>query len=127
MSDDGYQYIYERYDQAGRFYVVRKLAPDDLSYVLVMMPTGQGVGGVRCTGVGIGEVEVPDHRVFLATTARQGLVIQAPAGDGLATEAEFPLPCDAESCSARWDHQSWISVTCAPRGGGAAKRARSSC
>ena len=39
----------------------------------------------------------------------------APAGEGLATEAEFPLPCDTQSCSARWDHQSWISVTCVPR------------
>ena len=46
---------------------------------------------------------------------RGSLVIQAPAGDGLATEAEIALPCETESCSARWDHQSWISVTCTPR------------
>jgi hypothetical protein len=36
-------------------------------------------------------------------------------------EAEFELPCDAESCSARWDHQSWISVTCVPRDGSGKK------
>ena len=52
---------------------------------------------------------------------RNALVIHAPAGEALATEAEFELPCDAESCSARWDHQSWISVTCVPRDGGGKK------
>jgi len=26
-----------------------------------------------------------------------------------------------ESCSARWDHQSWISVTCTPRDAGGKK------
>jgi hypothetical protein len=25
------------------------------------------------------------------------------------------LPCAMESCSARWDFQSWISVSCTPR------------
>jgi len=49
---------------------------------------------------------------------RGSLVIQAPAGDGLATEAEIALPCEAESCSARWDHPSWIAVACTPRDAG---------
>ena len=45
------------------------------------------------------------------------LVIQAPTGDGLSTEGEITLPCETESCSARWDHPSWIAVTCTPRDG----------
>ncbi len=119
-GDDGYRYLYERYDQAGRFYVVRKAAHDDFSYALVMMPTGQTfiVYGVP--------VWASEKSRFLSIAcslqpARGTLSIQAPAGEGLSTEAEFPLPCDKESCSARWDHQSWISVTCVPRESGGKK------
>src|SRR5262249_55604926 len=36
-GEDGYHYLFERYDQAGRFYVVRRSAQDDFSYTLVMM------------------------------------------------------------------------------------------
>jgi hypothetical protein len=119
-GDDGYHYLYERYDQPGRFHVVRKLAPDDLSYALVMMPTGHVF-----TAYGA-PVWTSEKNKFLTIgcslqPARGTLVIQAPQGDGLATEAEFPLPCDSESCSARWDHASWISVICTPRDAGGKK------
>src|SRR5215831_7241394 len=40
-GETGYRYLFERYDQAGRFYVVRKIMPDDLAYVLVMIPSGR--------------------------------------------------------------------------------------
>ena len=116
-GDDAYHYLFERYDQAGRFYVVRKSSHDDFSYTLVMMPTG------RLFTVYGAPVWTSDKSRFLTIActlqpARGNLIIQAPAVETLTTEAEFPLPCEAESCSARWDHQSWISVTCAPRGGG---------
>ena len=42
------------------------------------------------------------------------LIIAAPSGEVLTTEAEFPLPCEEQSCSARWDFQSWVSVSCTP-------------
>lgn len=119
-GDGGYHYLYERYDQAGRFYVVRKSASEDFSYALVMMRTGEIV-----TVYGL-PVWASEKSRFLSVACslqppRGSLRIQAPAGEGLATEAEFPLPCDAESCSARWDHQSWISVTCTPREAGGKK------
>ena len=119
-GDDGYRYLYERYDQAGRFYVVRKAAGEDFSYSLVMMPTGQ-----TFTVYGV-PVWASEKSKFLSVACslqppRAALVIRAPAGEGLTTEAEFPLPCDRESCSARWDHQSWISVTCVPRESGGKK------
>ena len=119
-GDDAYHYLYERYDQAGRFYVVRKSALEDFSYALVMMPTGQ-----MFTVYGA-PVWASEKSKFLTIAcslqpARGTVLIQAPAGDGLATEAEFSLPCDTESCSARWDHQSWISVTCTPRDAGGKK------
>jgi hypothetical protein len=119
-GDDGYHFLYERYDRAGRFYVVRKSSQADFSYTLVMMPTG------RLFTVHGAPVWASEKTKFLTIACslvppRNNIVIRAPAGDDLVTEAEFPLPCDAESCSARWDHQSWISVTCTPRGGGGKK------
>jgi hypothetical protein len=112
-----YQYLYERYDQAGRFYVIRTPAHEDFSYTLVMMRTG------RLFTVHGAPVWASDKSRFLTVACsllppRGSLVIQAPAGDGLATEGEIALPCETESCSARWDHPSWISVACTPREAG---------
>jgi hypothetical protein len=119
-GDDGYHFLYERYDQAGRFYVVRRSSHDDFSYMLVMMPTG------RLFTVYGAPVWTSEKTKFLTIgcslqPARAQLVIHALDGTELTREAEFELPCDTESCSARWDHQSWISVTCTPRDGGGKK------
>ncbi len=119
-GDDGYHFLYERYDQAGRFHVVRKSSHDDFSYTLVMLPTG------RLFSVYGAPVWTSEKSKFLTIgcslqPARNALVIHALDGTELAKEAEFELPCDTESCSARWDHQSWISVTCVPRDGSGKK------
>lgn len=119
-GDDGYHYLYERYDQAGRFYVVRRSAPDKLSYELVMLPTG------RLFTVDGAPVWASEKSRFLTIGCslqppRGSLVIHAPDGVEIAKEAEFELPCDSESCAARWDHQSWISVSCTPRDGNGKK------
>ena len=113
-GDSAYQYLYERYDEPGRFYVIRTPAHEDFSYTLVMKRTG------RLFTVHGAPVWASDKSRFLSVACsllppRGSLVIQAPSGDELATEAEVPLPCETESCSARWDFQSWISVACAPR------------
>ena len=120
FGDDGYHYLYERYDQAGRFYVVRRSSHDDFSYTLVMMPTG------RLLTVYGAPVWASEKSRFLTIgcslqPARGALVIHAVDGAELTKEAEVELPCDSESCSARWDHQSWISVTCTPRDGSGKK------
>ena len=113
-GDSAYQYLYERYDQAGRFYVIRTPAHEDFSYTLVLMRTG------RLFTVYGAPVWASDKSRFLTVACsllppRGSLVIQALAGEALATEAEIPLPCETESCSARWDHPSWVAVTCTPR------------
>ncbi|MDI1283579.1 MAG: hypothetical protein PSV46_04220 [Reyranella sp.] len=113
-GDTAYQYLYERFDDPGRFYVVRTPAYEDFSYTLVMKRTG------RLLTVYGAPVWASDKSRFLSVACsllpeRGTLTIFAPSGDGLATEAEVPLPCAMESCSARWDFQSWISVSCAPR------------
>lgn len=113
-GDRAYQFLYERFDDPGRFYVVRTPAHEDFSYTLVMKRTG------RLFTVYGAPVWAQDKSRFLTVAcsllpARGALTIQAPSGDGLVTEAEIPLPCAVESCSARWDFQSWISVSCMPR------------
>lgn len=119
-GDAAYWYLYERYDQAGGFHVVRTQASDDFSYTLVTMRNGGQVT------VHSAPVWASDRSRFLTIACsleppRGQLHIQTPAADGPTTEAEFPLPCDKESCSARWDHESWISVTCTPREAAAKK------
>ncbi len=113
-GDTAYQYLYERFDDPGRFYVVRTPAHEDFSYTLVMKRTG------RLFTVYGAPVWASDKSRFLTVACsllpeRGALTVYTPSGDGLATEAEFPLPCATESCSARWDFQSWISVSCTPR------------
>lgn len=113
-GDAGYQYLYERYDDPGRFYVVRTPGPDDFAWTLVMKRTG------RLFTVHGAPVWASDKTRFLTVAcslqpARGTLSIFAPSGDALPTESEFELPCATESCSARWDFQSWISIACTPR------------
>lgn len=113
-GDAGYQYLYERFDDPGRFYVVRTRGLDDFAWTLVMKRTG------RLFTVHGAPVWASDKTRFLTVAcslqpARGTLSILAPSGEGLATEAEFELPCATESCPARWDFQSWISIACTPR------------
>ena len=113
-GDGSYGYLYERFDDPGRFYVVRTPAYEDFYYTLVMKKTG------RLFVVHGTPVWSSDKSRFLAVGCsalppRGTLTIYTPSGDGLATEAEIELPCTTESCSARWDFQSWISIACTPR------------
>ncbi len=112
-GDTAYQYLYERYDDAGRFYVIRTPAHEDFSYTLVMKLTG------RLFTVYSSPVWTSDKSRFLTVACtllptRGSLAIHKPSDDGLALEAEIELPCGMESCAARWDFQSWISVSCMP-------------
>ena len=114
-GDTAYTYLYERYDEAGRFYVVRTPAYEDFSYTLVMRKTGKQV-----TVYGT-PVWAQDKSRFLTVACsllpeRATLTVHVPEGDGLRVEGEIALPCGTESCSARWDHASWISVSCTPWG-----------
>ncbi len=87
-GDGAYRYLYERYDQAGGFHVIRTQARDDFSYTLVLMRTG------RLFTVHGAPVWASDKSRFLTVACsllppRGSLVIQTSAGDGLATEAEI--------------------------------------
>ncbi|MGQ0582620.1 MAG: hypothetical protein ACT4O6_11840 [Reyranella sp.] len=113
-GDTAYQYLYERFDDPGRFYVVRTPAYEDFSYTLVMKRTG------RLFTVHGAPVWASDKSRFLSVACsllpeRGALTVYKPSDDGLAVETEIALPCAMESCSARWDFQYWISVSCTPR------------
>jgi hypothetical protein len=116
-------YLYEQYDPTGRFYVVRRPAFKDFSYLLVMKATGK-----QYTVYGT-PVWSQDRTRFLTVACswvppRGSLTIHAPASGGIATEAEIPLrTCleETETCTARWDNPSWIAVTCT-RSDGSSRR-----
>lgn len=123
-GDAAYTYLYERYDEAGRFHVVRTPAYEDFSYTLVLRKTGKTVT-VYST-----PVWAQDKSRFLTVACslmngRGALTIHVPEDDGLRVEGEIALPCggpEPESCSARWDHAAWISVSCALLGGDGKRR-----
>jgi hypothetical protein len=113
-GDTAHVYLYERYDETGRFHVVCRPAFKDFSYTLVMRATGK-----QYTVYGT-PIWSQDKARFLTVACswmppRGTLTIHAPASGGIATEAEVPLPTcldETESCSARWDNPSWIAITC---------------
>jgi len=122
-GDTAHVHLYERYDEAGRFYVVRRPAFKDFSYTLVMR-----AGGKQYTVYGT-PVWSQDKARFLTVACswlppRGTLTVHAPASSGLAAEAEIKLPTcldETETCSARWDNPSWIAVTCT-RSDGSSRR-----
>jgi len=120
---DAHVFLYEDYDEAGRFYVVRRPAYRDFSYTLVMRATGK-----RYTVYGT-PIWSQDKARFVTVACswlppRGTLTIHAPASSGIATEAEIPLKTcldETETCSARWDNPSWIAVTCTRTDGSSRK------
>lgn len=114
-GDTGRQYLFERYDQAGPFYVLTTLEYEDHYYSLAMRQTGKLV---KVFGL---PVWASDRSKFLSVACvlhpevRGELTIYTPATDGIAKEAAFELPCVEQTCAARWEGAAWISVSCRPR------------
>jgi hypothetical protein len=119
-GDTGYAFLFERYDRVGRFYVVRRPAYEDNSYILVMTSSGQSYEVLGPP------VWSPGKSRFLTIACsglppRGSLSVHVPSREVVATEAEFDLPCNGAlgamlSCSGRWDHEARISVACVPQG-----------
>ncbi len=107
-------YLYENYDETGRFFVVRRPAFRDFSYTLVMKATGKSI---TVYGTPIWST---DRSRFLTIACswlppRGALTIHNREGGAITTAAEIPLPTcldETETCSARWDNPTWIAVTC---------------
>ena len=116
-------YVYENYDETGRFFVVRRPAFRDFSYTLVMKATGKSI---TVYGTPIWST---DRSRFLSVACswlptRGTLTIHHRAGGAITAEAEIRLPTcldESETCSARWDNPSWIAVTCTRMDGSSRK------
>jgi hypothetical protein len=116
-------YLYETYDETGRFFVVRRPAFRDFSYTLVMKATGRPI---TVYGTPIWST---DRSRFLTIACswlppRGTLTIHNREGGAIATAAEIPLlTCldETETCSARWDNPTWIAVTCTRTDGSSRK------
>mgnify|MGYP003334193024 FL=1 len=113
-GDTGAQYLFERYDQAGPFYVLSTSQYDDHHYSLVMRQTGRVI---KVFGL---PIWASDRSKFLSIACvrhpevRGELAIYTPATDGIAKEGAIELPCGEQSCAARWEGPAWISVSCRP-------------
>jgi len=107
-------FLFEREDEIGRFFVVRRPAFKDFSYTMVMTATGRSI-----TVYGT-PIWSQDKSRFLTVACswlppRGTLTVHARAGLEIKPEAEIALPTclnETETCSARWDNASWIAVTC---------------
>lgn len=116
-------YLYERYDDIGRFFVVRQPAFKDFSYTLVMSATGKAI-----TVYGT-PIWSPDKSRFLTVACswyppRGSLTLHMRANGGVTQEAEIALPTcldESENCTARWDNPSWIAVSCVRMDGSSRK------
>jgi hypothetical protein len=114
-----HMYLYEHYDEPGRFFVIRQPAFKDFSYTLVMSSTGKSI-----TVYGT-PIWAQDKSRFLTVACswlppRGTLTIHMPTNGDIVATAEIPLPTclnETETCSARWDNPSWIAVTCVPSDG----------
>jgi hypothetical protein len=116
VNKDAYFYLYERYDEVGRFYVISKVVHEDrLHYLLVSKKDGSSI---EVFGL---PVWSPDKSRFVAghCAASPGeMSIVGFAQDELRTEATFELPCDAGHCEFRWEESSTVVAMC---GAGARK------
>ena len=116
-------YLYENYDETGRFFVVRRPAFRDFSYTLVMKATGKSI---TVYGTPIWST---DRSRFLTIACswlppRGALTIHNREGGAITTAADIPLPTclnETETCSARWDNPTWIAVTCSRTDGSSQK------
>jgi hypothetical protein len=103
-------YLYEHFDEIGRFYVVQKAVHEDgPHYLLVSKEDGSSI---EVLGL---PVWSPAKSRFLAGSCRAGtgtMSIIGLAQDKPRTEGTFELPCDAGDCELKWDDPSTVWAAC---------------
>ncbi|MGH8431601.1 MAG: hypothetical protein ACREUF_14490, partial [Solimonas sp.] len=125
FSDEMYHYIYERYDEAGRFHVVRTNFYEDHVFTLVMTKTG------RLIDIPGRPIWSPDKARFAygvcdLLNGKDSLAILRPTGDGVTAELETTIPCGLGDCKLAWENVGALTATCLKSGdeGNAPKRVR---
>jgi hypothetical protein len=114
LGDGSYRYVYEKHDELGDFYVVRKNDYEDRYYTLVSSKTGRTFKAYS----------VPDwsfdsrrfvHGRCSAMNGPDTLYIMRRLPEGLLRlEASFPMPCNRPNgvCEFQWETDTAILVSC---------------
>ena len=111
LGDNLRLYLYERYDEAGGFHVVRTLYYEDHTYALIMRKTG------LMFTVPAAPIWSPDRTRFAygvcdLMNAKDDIAIMKVAGDGLQTESAGHMPCGMGNCALVWENASTLAATC---------------
>jgi len=110
VQKDALYYLYDHYDETGRFYVIFKAVHEDgPHYVLVLKKNGTSME------VFSRPTWSPDKSRFVAGHCGSGpgtMSIVASTPDGLRTEATFTLPCDMGHCELSWENSSTVQAVC---------------
>lgn len=111
FSDGMYFYIYERYDAAGRFHVVRTQFYEDHVFALVMTRTG------RLIDIPGRPIWSPDKARFAygvcdLLNGKDSLAIMHPTEEGVTAEIEATIPCGLGDCKLAWENAGALTATC---------------
>ncbi len=121
FGDDLHFYLYERYDEAGGFHVVRVYFYEDHLYALVMRKTG------KVFAIPALPIWSPDRTRFAygvcdQMNAKDDIAIVRVTADGLSTEIAGRMPCGMGDCKLVWEGNATLSATCEETEGQGGKR-----
>ncbi|MDP1752257.1 MAG: hypothetical protein Q8L22_22630 [Reyranella sp.] len=111
FGDDLHFYLYEKYEEAGGFHVVRVHFYEDHLYALVMRTTGKvfAIPGVPTWS--------PDRTRFAygvcdQMNAKDDIAIMRVTADGLGVEIADHMPCGLGECEIAWENAATLRATC---------------
>ena len=121
FGDDLHFYLYERYDEAGEFHVVRTYFYEDHLYALVMRRTG------KIYTIPGQPIWSPDRTRFAYSicdlmNGREELAVMSMSNDRPNLEAKSDLPCTLGNCKLIWENNTMVSATCEDPQGCGGKR-----
>ena len=121
FGDDLHFYLYERWDQAGEFHVVRTYFYEDHLYALVMRKTG------KIYTVPGRPIWSPDRTRFAYSVCdllngKEEMAVLSMSGDRPKEEAKVELPCLLGGCKLVWEGNTMVSATCEDPQGSGGKR-----
>lgn len=111
FGDDLHFYLYERYDEAGGFHVVRVYFYEDHLYALVMRNTG------KIFAVPALPIWSPDRTQFAygvcdQMNAKDDIAIMRMTTDGPSPEFADHMPCGLGGCKLMWEGNTMLVATC---------------
>src|SRR4051812_12194945 len=110
FGDDLHFYIYDRYDEAGGFHIVRVYFYEDHLYALVMRSTG------KIFAIPNLPIWSPDRTRFAygicdQMNAKDDIAIMRVAAGGLSAEIAGHMPCGTGGCKLVWEGNTTLNAT----------------